>query len=1363
MKLPSAFAGYKALLQDMSLQNNINYDLLAKTPAFFKNIESILGSTVSLNKRNTIPSNQQVLLAELAKKFSINVNNNTIEKKSYMRNYKKSLTTKNNTSLRRTSNASNMNPKLSLCLNQANNQNNINLNDANINYTLKNKQDKQDLLNSSAAYNRHYYNLNMNLNLNNSGNLNNNNTNTTINNNILSYLNNETINTSPCISPIDNNTKKENEKNFSIKLCNNNTNNVNNKNNYTSINTNVYSSNNNANTNPNTNTNSYSFKNRVSFKKNSNAMNHNSDLKLEKKDSEKKLNLNPNNLKPVSSFKDNIFDKEIVNANNHFNINFEIRDSIKKDSLNYQGQSEVLSSKINLTNNKENQHVNISGNNIKLRLSNYDRSNLNLKKSHTEENIRNYNNLNNPNAQESKILDFSTLKNQYNPSCSDKDLIVFQMNNLPLKADKNFFTDSVKNEICLTYSNNNTTTNLVTLNNNNHATNSNYSNHIKNKNVFHDENKNGSNFNHQNSKNNNINKFNSKAYIENKRENVLLNSSNSISNSQLNTIANINSHAKNKNNLTLKSSKFLNFSKNKHSKSNHIKSKSLEIHKVKVNNRYLINYDRGNRDIHSYLYDIGKDSVLFKQKFTKEIFDKIYTFKPEISNKSLTLIKNKIKNNENKQDFYQRLTDSKRINKFLIQKKQNLERVSKTVSNSQDSRNINLMQKKNHSESSKHYNKTSEKNTSKHSYLEKQKKFRTIDIANLKQKFTWNNNATISTALGPHNYKFANLSINADKNIQLNNIQSNKKNVNSISTSSRKIQYSNTESNIISPCFNHNDCNLLNHEKSSTNNEKIFNSNDNSQDNLNDPHITDSAGKNIPKMNKSKYKPLENYLNSSQRLFDSNIFTTGRHDNKSSKNDLINYNNNHIASNKLMNSNLSNNTFSIENNLLSSNDFKISNSKLLTQQSRHIMPTDDDFIYSSNNNNNKQDKNLLNLSVNEMNLEKENILNQIMQEENENEIDSLNENNSNHNCNQYNYNINHIQNNTQTLNFSQNSFAKHNTIPNSDLNANTKTENQKSKLTKNYKYDIYSNSCNNFYPIINFENYKKLQNKQLLQQQEFNADNDDKIEKKNNNINANSTHSYDENEEDLNYFNNSNTNFNQDSNKNDDVQYNNISSNIMTNNPKIKSNNNIGYDYEAEGNSQQTFIVHTTNSNFENLNNIAAVNNYTYSINNKSQNNANSNSFSNYKIYNKNEDISTQRKSENYKNLNSSESHNKKCKDSCVRTKQRDGKKLREIKEEENLFGQINDLKKQKEKQGELLRKRYSQHIDKLKMNSLKEIYEIVEKNYYNIQKISEFGISDFIIQHLVFPVISIIQKRQMELNFKNFHSLALHFLNRAF
>jgi len=111
----------------------------------------------------------------------------------------------------------------------------------------------------------------------------------------------------------------------------------------------------------------------------------------------------------------------------------------------------------------------------------------------------------------------------------------------------------------------------------------------------------------------------------------------------------------------------------------------------------------------------------------------------------------------------------------------------------------------------------------------------------------------------------------------------------------------------------------------------------------------------------------------------------------------------------------------------------------------------------------------------------------------------------------------------------------------------------------------------------------------------------------------------------------------------------------------------------------------------------------------------------------------------------------------------RETKHLRELREEEKLYVQLDEIKKERMKHENLIKKRYAQNIDKVKINNLKEIFELVIKNNKDIEKLKESGVSCFLIEQLILPVIKILQKRNLEFNFNNFYSLAKEFLNRLF
>ena len=77
------------------------------------------------------------------------------------------------------------------------------------------------------------------------------------------------------------------------------------------------------------------------------------------------------------------------------------------------------------------------------------------------------------------------------------------------------------------------------------------------------------------------------------------------------------------------------------------------------------------------------------------------------------------------------------------------------------------------------------------------------------------------------------------------------------------------------------------------------------------------------------------------------------------------------------------------------------------------------------------------------------------------------------------------------------------------------------------------------------------------------------------------------------------------------------------------------------------------------------------------------------------------------------------------------------------------------------MQKRYERNINKIKLENFKEIYFLVEKNILDLKKITEFGISESIIEKIIIPVVSILDKRKIELNFENFFSLAKEFFKK--
>jgi len=104
-------------------------------------------------------------------------------------------------------------------------------------------------------------------------------------------------------------------------------------------------------------------------------------------------------------------------------------------------------------------------------------------------------------------------------------------------------------------------------------------------------------------------------------------------------------------------------------------------------------------------------------------------------------------------------------------------------------------------------------------------------------------------------------------------------------------------------------------------------------------------------------------------------------------------------------------------------------------------------------------------------------------------------------------------------------------------------------------------------------------------------------------------------------------------------------------------------------------------------------------------------------------------------------------------------KKLKELKQDEELNSRFQELKSKKQNNKLFMQNKFSKNIDKFQSNSLKEIYDLIEKNFRKLENLQEKGVSSYLIEYLIKPVISILIKRNVELNFENFHNLAKEFI----
>lgn len=114
---------------------------------------------------------------------------------------------------------------------------------------------------------------------------------------------------------------------------------------------------------------------------------------------------------------------------------------------------------------------------------------------------------------------------------------------------------------------------------------------------------------------------------------------------------------------------------------------------------------------------------------------------------------------------------------------------------------------------------------------------------------------------------------------------------------------------------------------------------------------------------------------------------------------------------------------------------------------------------------------------------------------------------------------------------------------------------------------------------------------------------------------------------------------------------------------------------------------------------------------------------------------------------------------SKLKKNNRDTKKLKELKQDEELFSKFQELKTEKLKNKIFMENKFSKKIDNLQTNLLKEIYDLLEKNFGEIENLQGKGVSSNLIEYLITPVILILKKRNLELSFGNFHALAKEFI----
>ena len=107
--------------------------------------------------------------------------------------------------------------------------------------------------------------------------------------------------------------------------------------------------------------------------------------------------------------------------------------------------------------------------------------------------------------------------------------------------------------------------------------------------------------------------------------------------------------------------------------------------------------------------------------------------------------------------------------------------------------------------------------------------------------------------------------------------------------------------------------------------------------------------------------------------------------------------------------------------------------------------------------------------------------------------------------------------------------------------------------------------------------------------------------------------------------------------------------------------------------------------------------------------------------------------------------------------------KIREIKQENDLYNSIEKVNNKNEKLKAHIHKRIDENIKNFKLNNFKEYFEIIYNNCEqaeDFQKMEKFGIPRNIKEKLILPACFIIKERNLEFNFQNFYMIANEIMN---
>jgi hypothetical protein len=108
---------------------------------------------------------------------------------------------------------------------------------------------------------------------------------------------------------------------------------------------------------------------------------------------------------------------------------------------------------------------------------------------------------------------------------------------------------------------------------------------------------------------------------------------------------------------------------------------------------------------------------------------------------------------------------------------------------------------------------------------------------------------------------------------------------------------------------------------------------------------------------------------------------------------------------------------------------------------------------------------------------------------------------------------------------------------------------------------------------------------------------------------------------------------------------------------------------------------------------------------------------------------------------------------------------IREQKFENDIYNTLNQLSNENSKLKKSINKKIKENFGKFKLNSLKEIFEVIYSkcnSVEDIQNLGKLGISDNMKDNVILPTLHVIQERSLEFNFQNFYLIANEIISIA-